>query len=241
MYDASDTIYYLEEGYDVVAVEANPALVKRAEILLRKPLETDRLKIVNAAITKSNKDVRLTICGDDLGSSSTFSEKVASRFPLGDYIVPGIRPEDIFERYGVPFYLKIDLEGADEICISALTPKTKPPYLSFEVEDDVEQHIRHLAAIGFSRFKLINQCTFREWSRRRNLRDRVKHRLLKAMGFAEPQYVRRRGRLFRLGASSGPVPWCSDGSWCSETDLVRKWAMVQGSERKNEWYDIHAT
>ena len=34
MYDGSDTRYYLNEGFRVLAIEANPVLVKRAKELI---------------------------------------------------------------------------------------------------------------------------------------------------------------------------------------------------------------
>ena len=34
MYDGSDTRYYLNEGFRVLAIEANPVLVKRARELI---------------------------------------------------------------------------------------------------------------------------------------------------------------------------------------------------------------
>ena len=67
MYDASDTIYYLEEGYKVVAVEANPALVRRAETMLSSYIASGQLQILNAAISDTNEAVQLVVCGDDLG------------------------------------------------------------------------------------------------------------------------------------------------------------------------------
>ena len=70
MYDGSDTIYYLEEGFRVVAVEANPALVQRAQAALGKYVTSGQLEIVNAAIGPSNEAIELSVCGDDLGSSS---------------------------------------------------------------------------------------------------------------------------------------------------------------------------
>jgi hypothetical protein len=67
MYDASDTIYYLEEGFSVVAVEANPALVQRARSVLSRYISDGKLDVVHAAISADNNDVELTVCGDDLG------------------------------------------------------------------------------------------------------------------------------------------------------------------------------
>jgi len=46
MYDGSDTRYYLNEGFRVLAIEANPVLVQRArELLFQDEIKSGRLKI----------------------------------------------------------------------------------------------------------------------------------------------------------------------------------------------------
>ena len=125
MYDASDTIYYLEEGYKVVAVEANPALVQTARLRLGKYVESGQLKLVHGAISLEKGSVELTVCGDDLGSSSVYSDKVANRTPIGKYTVAGLTTTEILDRFGVPYYLKIDLEGADRLVVRALSSQHK--------------------------------------------------------------------------------------------------------------------
>jgi FkbM family methyltransferase len=90
MYDASDTSYFLEEGFHVIAVEANPALVARAQNTLPTYLSSGQLQIVHAAVGATETSVELNVCGDDLGSSSILETKVASRNPFGRVTVPGI-------------------------------------------------------------------------------------------------------------------------------------------------------
>jgi len=240
MYDASDTMYYLEEGFRVVAVEANPALARRAEAALDKYVTSGQLAIVNAAIGPSNKAIELSVCGDDLGSSSIYREVIEARNPIGKFTVPGITIQELFDRFGIPYYLKIDVEGADGLCVRALSSATKPNYLSFEVDDHIEELIGHLASIGFTKFKLINQVTFRELTNRRNLRDRAAFKIVRMLGYAEPQYVKRCGRLFKYAHSSGPAPWCSDGAWRSQRELMRNWAEAKASNQLEGWYDLHA-
>jgi FkbM family methyltransferase len=240
MYDASDTIYYLEEGFRVVAVEANPALVRRAQVALDKYVASGQLAIVNAAIGPSNEAIEVSICGDDLGSSSIYRELVEARTPIGKFTVQGITTHELFDRFGVPYYLKIDVEGADGLCVRALSSTTKPNYLSFEVDDDLEELTDHLASIGFTKFKLINQVTFRELTNRRNLRDRTALKIVRMLGYAEPQYVKRCGRLFKSAHSSGPAPWCSDGAWRSRDELLRKWERLHSLLQHNVWFDLHA-
>ena len=79
MYDASDTLYYLENGYNVVAVEANPSLVDSARSRLAAYVNAGSLTLINRAISVDNGDVELVICGADLGSSSVYSEQAWPR------------------------------------------------------------------------------------------------------------------------------------------------------------------
>src|SRR4029450_12368536 len=123
--------------------------------------------------SSNNEKVELTVCGDDLGSSSIYQDSVSSRTPLGKFAVSGITTLEIFQRFGVPFYLKVDLEGADRLCVESLTAAVKPDYLSFEIGDDFESLLTHVASIGFSKFKIINQCNLRELSNQDSLRDRL--------------------------------------------------------------------
>jgi len=58
-----------------------------------------------------------------LGSPSTGSLTVTA-LPFGD----------LLERHGVPHYLKIDIEGADLLCLEALDPAEPPNYVSIESE-----------------------------------------------------------------------------------------------------------
>ena len=41
----------------------------------------------------------------------------------------------MFDEYGIPYYLKVDIEGADELCVLGLNKIKKPQFLSFEVYD----------------------------------------------------------------------------------------------------------
>jgi FkbM family methyltransferase len=240
MYDASDTEYYLEQGYKVVAVEANPALAKRAQHTLAQYVNSGQLVVINAAIAVDSHDVSLTICGDDLGSSSVYQEKLLALAPLATFTVPGITTEEIIERYGVPYYMKVDIEGADRLSVLALSAATKPHYLSFEIGGDLEELMAHLQRIGFSEFQAINQCNLRELSVENNFRDRVALKLTRVLGYTEPRYARRSGRFFKLGHSSGPGPWTFSKGWRSIEQFWETWNQPKASDERNVWYDLYA-
>jgi FkbM family methyltransferase len=240
MYDGADTAYYLECGYRVIAVEANPELVDNAKRRFAAEIASGQLTCVDAAISPSGEAVQLTLCGQDIGSSSLFGDRITNRLPIGTITVRGVTLQQLFERYGVPEYLKVDIEGADRLCVLALTSHTRPAFLSFEVGDDIDELLSHVELIGYERFKIIHQNSFRELANQWCLYDRVAYRLMRYMGYREPLMVRRAGRFFDIARSSGPVPWESDGQWRSGDVTRSRLHRARASNALSGWYDIHA-
>jgi FkbM family methyltransferase len=240
MYDAADTVYYLEEGYRVVAVEANPALVERARQRLREFVDTGRLHLVNAAIGTGDGLVELFISGDDLGSSSTSKEHVLDRTPVGSYFVPTVDIQGLFDRYGLPYYLKVDIEGADDLCVLSLQRDARPQYLSFEIGEDIERLVTHAVAIGYTKFRIVNQWNFLELASQARLYDRLVKHLSRLLGYSDPRQVRRAGRFFAVGHSSGPAPWCTRGGWYSAQAVLSRWRTASDNGQLSGWYDMHA-
>lgn len=242
MYDGADTAYYLEAGHRVVAVEANLALVEAARERFAAPIAEGRLTLVHAAVSADGAPVTLTLSGVDLGSSSTVVTEswLASKRPSGRVTVSGTTLAQLVTAHGLPHYLKVDIEGADRLVVLALTAAQRPPYLSFEMGEDVDELIAHAAAVGYRRFKVVNQSSFRELANQDALRDRLALRLLRELGYGEPRLVRRAGRFFVVGHSSGPVPWRGDGRWWSAAEVRARLAAARASGALYAWYDIHA-
>lgn len=241
MYDGSDTEYYLSEGYKVIAVEANTNLIEKAKIRFNKQISSGQLVLVNRAICKdAGEEMTLNICGDDLGASSIFAETIQDRNPLGSYKVKGTTIMELIEKYGCPYFMKVDIERADEYCILPLHKGNRPQYISFEVNDDIEELIHHLKKIGFTKFKIINQCNFNELNNQEPPTLRVKRKLVHLLGYSAPKYVRRNGRFFLLGHSSGPMPWVSHGKWQDAHYLLSKWKLAASKNEGGDWYDVHA-
>lgn len=240
MYDGTDTAYYLSLGSRVIAVEANPLLVQRGQERFGGEIASGRLTIVHAAISSDTAQVELILSADDLGSSSMFGDRVVDRQPMGSITARGLPIGDLMQQYGVPDYLKVDIEGADRFCILHLTRDTRPRYLSFEIGPDVEELLAHVRSIGYTRFKIINQVLFRELANEANLRDRVVLRFAERLGVGEPRTIRRGGRFFARSGCSGPVPWKSDGRWYSGEETVARWRRAQARGGITSHYDIQA-
>ena len=240
MYDGSDTAYYLELGYRVISVEANPDLVRRAEDRFRIAVASGQLTCVHAAVSPGGLEAELFLSGTDPGSSTLFGERLEQKQLRGGIKVPGITVQELFERYSIPDYLKVDIEGADRLCVLALTPAKRPRYLSFEVGDDISELLAHIESIGFNRFKLVNQKTFREIGNEDCAYDRFARRAMRYLGFGRPGLIRRGTRFFTVGHSSGPVPWESDGQWYSGKATYTRLRAIEARGQSSMWYDLHA-
>lgn len=241
LYDGADTAYYLADGYRVLAVEANPTMVERARRAFRGELASGRLILVHGAVAEhAGQPVTLTIAGDDPGASSIFADRIADRAPIGSYTVAGITIGQLIDSFGVPYFLKVDIEAADRFCILPLTPETRPAYLSCEINEDVEELVGHLQAIGFTRFKAVNQLSFLALDNERQLARRARLKLIHMLGFKEPKYVRIGGRFFAVGHSAGPAPWAGDGRWHTAEAFRALWQASLAWRDPAGWYDLHA-
>jgi len=240
MYDGADTHYYLESGFRVIAVEANPNLIEMASQRFDKHVRSGALKLLNVAIGQARGTLELVVCGTDIGSSSIFAERLATRFPVGSFTVPSITFDDLLAEHGTPDFIKIDIEGADKMCVQALTSATAPAYLSFEAHSDMEELVRHANSVGYRRFKLINQTNFLCLQNQEKLSFRLSRRIIGALGYRDPEFARRAGREFLLGHSSGPAPWESDGRWYDANRILSDWNRAVALGRTAGWYDVHA-
>lgn len=242
MYDGSDTEYYLSEGFRVIAIEANKDLVDKARDRFRDSIVSGKLEIINAAICMNpGETVTLSISGDDLGSSSTTRTQGDIRNPARSQEVKGTTISELINSYGVPYYIKIDIEGADRFCVLGMEPDSTPDYISFEAGDDAEELISHLAKIGYTRFKAINQCNFYNLHNQESLPYRLRRKIMHILGYSDPRYTRRHSRFFRLEHSAGPPPWISDGSWEGAESLIKNWRSAVNNNEIKGWYDIHAS
>lgn len=243
MYDGTDTAYYLAKGFQVIAVEANTQLVEAAKERFAGFIHTGRLIIEHVAISDHEGTVELYLSGQDLGSSSIEYNRVVNRKPSGSIKVRCVRFENILDRFGAPFYLKCDIEGADRHTILALSAKYLPEYVSFEMGEDAIELLDHLAAIGYRSFKIINQVNFRELSRIDYLPDRIRGRMRRMLHMPEPDYVTYHGFQFRREHGAGPMAEDTDGQWKSYLSIRTQWQQFcndYSADNRGGWYDLHA-
>jgi hypothetical protein len=74
--------------------------------------------------------------------------------------VPCTRLETIVAQHGVPHFCKIDIQGNDCLCLEGFESHDVPKFLSTEALNLDLRLLDKLAALGYSRFKCIEQSTF---------------------------------------------------------------------------------
>jgi FkbM family methyltransferase len=263
MNNGDDTAHYLYRGFRVVAIEADPTLVDAGRERFADAIRAGQLELVNAAIGPREEIAEFWIC-DEKREWNSFDRSFAARDGLPHHSIP-IRCRrfgDLLKQYGVPYYLKIDIEGHDQYCLDDLNPADLPQYISLEL-GPFETMLR-LQALGYSDFKLMTQNNHTQLVIDM-FRARLKRRLQPypaLYGFSRKVAALMRGSgggddgningtdpingwQFPFG-SSGPFGEETPGEWRTLDDVMFTWTAYQlgyskyGPPQLGIWHDVHA-
>lgn len=256
MCDGADTAYYLFKGFRVIAIDADPILCERASRRFADEIAEKRLEILNLGIAQGEQVLTFYRSLKDPGLSSFDAElgKVGGRYE--EMQIPCRPLSAVIAEFGIPHYLKIDIEGFDAIAISTLTPETAPRYISVELNycDTILPALRQL---GYQHFKLINQ-NFHTTSLEIG-QDEWFWRTLRKAGRVLPplkRFIRSLPQSWRPrmewdvsyrpdgwdpqgGKSSGPFGDLTQGTWRDYDDTIRTYRAVT-SRHEYTWWDVHA-
>jgi FkbM family methyltransferase len=254
MHDAIDTEYYLTCGHSVVAVEAIPELAECTRERLNRYIEIGQLTVLNLAIAASNGEATFWICDDQLVWSS-LNKAIASRDNATHHSISvrAVKIDDLLVRFGIPHYLKVDIESMDYVVIEALETKPLPQYISVESEcigsDEVltdEAALRNLMLlnrVGYDKFKLVNQNTLVP-IHSSNISYALQQAHVQAF---QKQLSENTDWNFKLG-SSGPWGEQIAGPWMTFSEaediycrLRQAYFSGQDCARYSFWFDWHAT
>lgn len=153
--EGNDTDFYLRKGFRVIALEANPRTETELRQRFAAELAAGRLTVLNrAAYEVSGQEIPVwdtTVPGH---STVDWNPHRAEK----SFAVKTIDWSELTSVDGVPYYCKIDIEGAEESLLrSFLGHAGRPTYISVEVH--TVHPIAMLFTLGYRRFKLINQTT----------------------------------------------------------------------------------
>lgn len=169
LHKGEDTSFYLKKGFQVVAFEADPDLVRLCKIRFKDEIARERLHIVEGAITSEPgsgpvrffKNDRNSVFGTLHPEWNARNEAVG----LGGQVIEVNRVDlaSCFERFGVPHFMKIDIEGSDTVVTDALRAfDERPAYLSIESNkvdlDAIRKELDELRALGYEKFTAVQQA-----------------------------------------------------------------------------------
>lgn len=167
LHKGEDTEYYLKRGFKVVAVEADEELVAKNERDFKEYIEKGDLVIVHGAISDVTEDTITFYKNNKVTVWGTVVKDWAQRnAALGadsvEVKVNVVRLKSLFEKYGIPYYLKIDIEGMDLVALKTLSEcSVKPKYVSIESEkvhwDSLIEEFEVLEELGYDAFNLVEQ------------------------------------------------------------------------------------
>lgn len=162
MHNGTDTRYYLRKGYRVVAVEANPALARAAAVAFAAEIAAGMLTIENVGIAEA-RGVKTFYVNLDVDEWSSFDRGLGTRqgTRYEEIEVPTQPLDHLVGRYGMPHFLKVDVEGFDPLVVRQLRrTSARPRYVS--LEDSGIDALVALYEVGVREFKFSNQLGGRD-------------------------------------------------------------------------------
>lgn len=157
MNNGDDTAYYLAKDFDVVALEPNPALAAAARVRFADAIAAKRLTIVEAAIGSEHGTVTFRVNADGQWTRAAAGDPAPVAPFTHSEDAPGLTLGDLFDRFGTPLYLNIDVERADRMVLHQLVGQlVKPHYVSIEDSRFGFDFIAALGACGYNGFQLVD-------------------------------------------------------------------------------------
>jgi len=173
-FNGLDSLSYLNQGMRVVAVEADPSLVAAAwqNGYLQPFLHAGTLQVLNYAIAPDGQPASQTTfymnkCSKEWNS---FYSDVGCRSCTPPHLEDPTKAScdqkqiqstpcgTVFQKFGIPVYMKADMEGAESGCYKALEAypvAQRPKLISGEVDDP--DLVGIFARLGYTSFKVVRQ------------------------------------------------------------------------------------
>jgi FkbM family methyltransferase len=214
--------YYLKKAASVVAVEANPKLYEIIRQRFNQELLEQRLFVENCVLTAdaSSGEVDFYVHREKhhLSQFPRPSENEIGEFE--SVKLPSVTPKKLIANYGLPLYIKIDLERYDQVILRYLfNNDIRPPFISAEFHD-IEVFCILVALGRYNSFKLVDGNTVNQV-------------------YLNSSFVDKKGNIDVYSFpchSAGPFGGDIKGEWMSAGNFYRFLAL-EGLG----WKDIHAT
>jgi FkbM family methyltransferase len=261
VYDGADTAHYLGLGYRVIGVEASPDLCQKLQQKFDTEIANGSFTLLNIAIGEHDGVLPFYLSENPQWNSFDYAAATRNGYKATQISIPTRRLSEVIAQYGTPDFLKIDIEGADEMALRALGDSC-PAYLSFEAWRECENMLLDLASRGYKQFSLIQQRPMRpvvippagtlahvKWSVRQwtrwQLRQHVALHKIVAGARSTLRWAKLR-RQHRKDPASVPMLHATltpmeHNTWYSLPEFLWLWTnVVRGGQIDSSWFDVHA-
>ena len=244
MNNGDDSAYYLSKGFRVVAIEANPVLVEKAQVRFEREIATGQLVIEGIAIADEIGKLPFWI-NEERTEFSSLMQKRARRDGMRCRVIEieTLTFDVLLERYGIPYYLKLDIEGAERFCLESLRSFPLPGFISVEAEG--LEYLQLLWQVGYREFAIVDQMrhnsNFPDFSN-----ETVYERAAKRACWYADRFKNRFGRVTFSRGTSGPFGIDTRAKWQTFDEVAYNWLHLQfghydrGTLNRSSWYDFHA-
>ena len=166
MHRGEDTALYLALGYRVVAFEADPEHCALGRARFAEEIVAGRVEIVEGAIAPGDGTVTFFKHENKSDWGTINADWVARNDARGASIPMTVQVIDLERKIaetGVPYYAKIDIEGADLHCLETFGRFAgRPAYVSIESDTSDRRELKRgldvLESLGYARFSLVPQA-----------------------------------------------------------------------------------
>jgi FkbM family methyltransferase len=223
-----DSDHYLAKGFRVVGVEADPVIAERLRQGFQKQIASGQMAFEHVGLMPEPGVLpfyRNLDCDHWSSFIESYGCRNGSRFEVVD--VSCVTLAHLIAKYGCPYYMKIDVEGADRLVLDQLERSAERPVF-ISIEEFGLASLEALGRLGYNRFSLRTQLD-KSWAVPPNppLEGR----------YAPREFGQRDSGLFGL-----EIP-----GW-APLDKARKQFFREVRDetgaflpKGGEWYDIHAT
>ena len=232
MHNGDDTSYYLERGFKVMAVDANPELCDECSLRFESQISRGDLFIANKAIWKrSDQIIDFYISSLNSEWSTIHQNPHLTGENPRKISVETTTLSTLISQFGIPHYIKCDIEGADIIfCQQLLEEKIRPDFVSAEATS--LEILGLLMASGYDNFQLVNNAKVRRFASRKH--------------FEDSDYGNASATI--TGHCSGEFGFDLDSKkWLTFEEAAYRWLKHVDLQKTDpdmtidNWFDFHAT